>query len=92
VHPLIGIYLYNDPQTPKATRLALYYKRVAVVMLFSTIFSSISKGEVSYFERDFSNFSYQGAIFRTYIIIFNACTVIPINLVLSRTFGWAFKL
>jgi len=91
MHPLIGIYLYNDPKTTKATRLALYYQRLAVVMVFSTLFSSISKGEVNYFLKFFIKF-FQGAVFRAYIILFNACTVIPINSLLNRIFEWAFKL
>lgn len=46
-HPLVGIYVYNDLKTTKPVKLAIYYQRLVIVMLFSTIFSNIEKGEVN---------------------------------------------
>ena len=49
VHPVVGIYIYNDKKITKPVKLAIYYQRLVIVMLFSTIFSNIEKGEVILF-------------------------------------------
>jgi len=46
IHPLVGIYIYNDAKTKKPVKLAIYHQRLVLVMMFSTIFSTIEKGEV----------------------------------------------
>ena len=48
IHPLVGIYIYNDIKTSKPIKLAIFYQRLVIVMVFSTIFSSLDTGEVTY--------------------------------------------
>ena len=48
IHPVVGIYIYNDPKTPKPIKLAIFYQRLVIVTVFNSIFSSLDTGEVKF--------------------------------------------